>query len=82
MSSINQQRIEDLGNIMRALADVWPADRDNVAVAGAQFEEFISTFDEDPGQLQRLIDMAWKGLKYLFQEDDYFISVKTATMQA
>jgi len=82
MSSQSEQRIEDLGNIMRALADVWPADRDNVAVAGAQFEEFISTFEEDPGQLQRLIDMAWKGLKYLFQEDDYFISVKTATMQA
>ncbi|PAU94993.1 hypothetical protein CK503_05895 [Aliifodinibius salipaludis] len=82
MSSKKEQRIEDLGNIMRALADVWPADRENVAVAGAQFEEFISTFEEDPGQLQRLIDMAWKGLKYLFQEDDYFISVKTATMQA
>lgn len=82
MSSKKEQRIEDLEKIIRALADVWPADRDNVAVAGAQFEEFIATFEDDPGQLQRLIDVAWKGLKYLFQEDKYFISVKTATMQA
>jgi len=82
MSSTHKQRIEDLEQIMRALADVWPTDRDNVAVAGAQFEEFISTFKDDPGQLQRLIDMAWKGMKYLFQEDEYFMSVKTATMQA
>jgi two-component system chemotaxis sensor kinase CheA len=82
MSKKNKQRIEDLEEIIRALADVWPADRDNLAVAGAQFEEFISSFDEDPGQLQRLIDTAWKGLKHLFQKDDYFMSVKTATMQA
>ncbi|MEL7833567.1 chemotaxis protein CheA [Fodinibius sp. Rm-B-1B1-1] len=82
MSGKKEQRIEDLEKILRALADVWPADRDNVAVAGAQFEEFISTFEDDPGQLQRLIDMSWKGLKYLFEEDAYFMSVKTATMQA
>jgi len=82
MSSTNEQRVQDLEKIIRALADVWPADRENVAVAGAQFEEFISTFDDDPGQLQRLIDIAWKGLKYLFEEDEYFISVKNATMQA
>lgn len=82
MSSTYEQRIEDLEKIMRALADVWPTDRENVAVAGAQFEDFISTFDEDLGQLQRLINVSWKGLKYLFQEDKYFISVKTATLQA
>lgn len=82
MDSTKKQRIEDLEKIMRALADVWPSDRENVAVAGAGFEEFIEMFEDDPGQLQRLINMAWKGLKYLFQEDDYFISVKNATMQA
>ncbi|MCW9705394.1 chemotaxis protein CheA [Fodinibius salsisoli] len=82
MSSQKKERIEDLEKIIRALAEVWPADRDNVAIAGARFEEFISTFEDDPGQLQRLINIAWKGLKYLFEEDDYFISVKTATMQA
>jgi two-component system chemotaxis sensor kinase CheA len=81
MSGKKAKRIEDLEKILRALADVWPADRDNVAVAGAQFEEFISTFEDDPGQLQRLIDISWKGLKYLFEEDAYFMSVKTACMQ-
>ncbi|WP_138430812.1 chemotaxis protein CheA [Fodinibius saliphilus] len=82
MSSIKEERIEDLEKIIRALADVWPADRENVAVAGAQFEEFISTFDDDPGQLQKLIDIAWKGLRYLYEEDEFFMSVKTSTMQA
>jgi len=79
---VTEDRIEELEKIIRALADVWPADRDNVAVAGAQFEEFISTFEEDPGQLQKMIDLAWKGLRYLYEEDEYFMSVKTATMQA
>ena len=82
MSGNQEKRIKDLEKIIRALADVWPTDRDNVAVAGAQFEEFISTFDDDPGQLQKLIDMAWKGLRHLYEKDEYFISVKTATMQA
>ncbi len=82
MSDKEEQRIEKLEKIIRALADVWPADRENVAVAGAQFEEFMSTFGEDPGQLQKLIDIAWKGLRHLYEEDDYFMSVKTATMQA
>lgn len=82
MSSIKNERIEDLEGIIRALADVWPADRENVAVAGAEFEEFISGFDENLGQLQKLIDISWEGLKYLFEKDEYFMSVKTATMQA
>lgn len=80
--STNEQRVEDLEGIIRALADVWPTDRENVAVAGGRFEEFISTFEDDPGQLQRLIDMAWRGLKYLYEKDEFFMSVKTSTMQA
>ena len=82
MGGTQKDRIQDLENIIRALADVWPADRDNVAVAGAQFEEFISTFEDDLGQLQKLIDISWKGLRHLYEKDNYFISVKTATMQA
>lgn len=82
MSGTQEERIQDLENIIRALADVWPADRDNVAVAGARFEEFISTFEDDPGQLQKLIDIAWKGLRHLYEKDEYFMSVKAATMQA
>src|SRR5699024_5496230 len=77
-----QKQIKDLEKIIRALADVWPADRENVAVAGAQFEKFIDGFDRDVGQLQKLIDVSWNGLKHLYQEDDYFMSVKAATMQA
>jgi two-component system chemotaxis sensor kinase CheA len=76
------QHVEELEEIIRALADVWPADRENVAVAGARLEEFIDGFDENAGQLEKLIDLAWEGLKYLFEEDEYFMSVKPATMQA
>ncbi|HYX07238.1 MAG TPA: ATP-binding protein, partial [Bacteroidales bacterium] len=82
MSGSQGKKTKDLENIIRALADVWPAERDNVAVAGAQFEDFISTFEDDPGQLQKLIDIAWKGLRHLYEKDEFFISVKTATMQA
>lgn len=82
MSGTQEKRIEELEKIIRALADVWPADRENVAVAGAQFEEFISTFNDDPGQLQKLIDIAWKGLRYLYEKDEFFMSVKQTTMQA
>lgn len=74
--------IEELESIIRALADVWPADRDNVAVAGAKFEELLEGLDQNVGQLQKLIDLAWEGLKHLYGEDDYFLSVKAATMQA
>lgn len=78
-----KHNIDDLENIIRALADIWPADRDNVAAAGAQFEEFISGFNnENLGQLQKLIDISWEGFKYLYTEDKYFLSVKAATMQA
>lgn len=82
MNKQQKQRIKDLEEIIRALADVWPTDRENVAVAGAQFEELISGFDKDLGQLQKLVDVAWEGLKHLFEKDEYFTSVKTATMQA
>lgn len=82
MSGTEEKQIEELEKIIRALADVWPTDRENVAVAGARFEEFISIFDENPGQIQKLMDIAWKGLRHLYEEDDYFMSVKAATMQA
>src|SRR5690554_3271035 len=82
MSSKQDQQKNDLENIIRALANVWPAERDNVMTAGAQFEEVIEKLDKNAGQLQKLIDLAWKGLKHLYEKDEYFISVKTATMQA
>lgn len=78
----NKQNIEDLESIIRLLADVWPADRDDVAVAGAKFEQFTNNFDDAPSHLSRLIDLGWEGIKYLFQEDDYFMMVKAATLQA
>ena len=82
MSSKQDQQKNDLENIIRALANVWPAERDNVMTAGAQFEEVIEKLDKNAGQLQKLIDLAWKGLKHLYEKDEYFISVKTAAMQA
>ena len=82
MSGIEKQGVKDLEEIIRALADVWPTDRDNVAIAGAKFEEIIDSFDKNVGQLQKLIDLAWEGLKHLYEKDEYFMSVKAATMQA
>lgn len=82
MNTDEQQVIEDLETIIRALVDVWPKDRDNIALAGAKFEELISAFNENSGQIQKLVDVAWEGLKHLFGKDEYFMSVKTATLQA
>lgn len=72
---------ESLGRIISLLADVWPTDRENVALAGAEFEDFASGFTGSRG-LQGVIDGVWKGLMHLFQEDDYFLSVKAAVMGA
>jgi len=82
MSGKAKKGVKDLEDIIRALADVWPTDRDNVAIAGAKFEEIIESFDKNVGQLQKLIDLAWEGLKHLYEKDEYFMSVKAATMQA
>ena len=82
MSSKHQQQAENLGDVISALADVWPADRENLAGAGAKFEKISKEVDQKGGQLKKLIDLAWKGLIHLYENDDYFLSVKTATMQA
>ena len=76
------QYIEELGTIIKSLADVWPNDRENVMTAGAMFEETVDNLDFTGNQLNRLIDLAWEGLKHLYEKDDYFMAVKAATMQA
>ena len=80
--SNRKQHIEELGSIVKSLADVWPNDRENVMTAGAKFEETIGNLDVAGNQLNRLIDLAWEGLKHLYEKDDYFMAVKAATMQA
>lgn len=81
MSDEKSRHTEELASIIRDLADVWPNDRENVMVAGAKFEEFIERLDDQGVQLQKLINYAWKGIKHLYQKDEYFTSVKTSTMQ-
>lgn len=80
--SNRKKHIEELGSIVKSLADVWPNDRENVMTAGAKFEETIGNLDVAGNQLNRLIDLAWEGLKHLYEKDDYFMAVKSATMQA
>lgn len=80
--SNKDQLIKDLETIIRLLADVWPADRENVAVAGAKFEEVTNNVENNFGQFQKLIDLSWQGIKHLYEKDDYFMMVKAATMQA
>ncbi len=74
--------IKDLETIIKLLADVWPNDRENVAIAGAKFEEVTNNVDNNFGQFQKLIDLSWQGIKHLYEKDEYFMMVKTATMQA
>lgn len=74
--------IQELESIIRLLADVWPTDRENLAEAGARFEKVIEGMDQNFGQLQKLINLSWEGLKHLYEKDDFFMTVKASTMQA
>lgn len=81
MSDNKQHLVEELEAVIRLLADVWPADRENLAVAGAKFEQLAEAFEKYV-QLKKLVDLSWKGLLHLYQKDEYFMMVKAATMQA
>lgn len=82
MSSDKQKNIDDLAIIIRTLADVWPKDREGVMVAGAKFESVIGNLEFTGVELKKLIDLAWKGMIHLHEKDEFFISVKNATMHA
>lgn len=82
MSNNNQKIVEELAAIIQLLADVWPNDRENVAIAGAKFEGIIESFDQNFGQIQKLSSLSWEGIKYLYEKDEYFLTVKATTMQA
>ncbi|MEX0722443.1 MAG: chemotaxis protein CheA [Gracilimonas sp.] len=82
MSDKNKALVEELESIIRLMADIWPTDRDNIPEAGARFEKVIADFDQNFGQLQKLINLSWDGLKHLYEKDDYFMMVKSASMQA
>jgi two-component system chemotaxis sensor kinase CheA len=76
------KNIEELADVMRELADVWPKHREGVMVAGAKFEGIISNLEDTGVQFRKLIDLAWAGMIHLHEKDEYFMSVKNATMQA
>ncbi len=82
MLSDKEKYIEDLGQVIRELADTWPNDRDGVMVAGATFEQTVENLEDSGVQLKKLIDLAWKGLIHLYESDDFFLSVKNATMHS
>jgi len=82
MSDKNQLLVQELETIIRLMADIWPADRENIPEAGARFEKVIADFDQNSGQLQKLINLSWLGLKHLYDQDEFFMMVKSATMQA
>lgn len=82
MSDNNQHIAEELASIIQLLADVWPSDRENVAYAGAKFEGVMEDFDKSFGQLQKLANLAWEGIKHLYISELYFMSVKASTMHA
>lgn len=77
----NQKQIEDLALVIRSLADVWQNDREEITVAGATFEQIVEELQSPGVQLSKLIDLAWQGMRYLYEEEHFFLSVKNATMQ-
>jgi two-component system chemotaxis sensor kinase CheA len=82
MSTTNQNTIEELASTIQLLADAWPNSRDNIALAGAKFEGLMNYFEGDSDQMQKLLNASWEGIKYLYEKDEYFITVKATTMQA
>ena len=82
MSTTNQNKAEELASTIQFLADAWPNNRDNIALAGAKFESLIDNFDGSSNQMQKLLNLSWEGIKYLYEHDEYFITVKATTMQA
>lgn len=82
MTSDKEKNIEELALIIRALADVWPKDREGVMIAGAKFESTIDNIEFTGVELKKLIDLSWKGMIHLHEKDEFFISVKNATMHA
>lgn len=77
----NDKQIEDLALVIRSLADVWQNDKDEITLAGATFEKVVEDLQPSGVQLNKLIDLAWQGMRHLYEEDDFFMSVKNATMQ-
>src|SRR5690625_4548783 len=73
--------VKSLERVIRLLADVWPNNRENVAIAGVEFEELAEEL-ANAVSLRSLIDLTWRAMMYLYQKEDYFHSVKNATMQA
>jgi two-component system, chemotaxis family, sensor kinase CheA len=82
MSPLNQKQLESLASIMQILANVGPGDQQEVMQAGAMLEDAVDAFEGRGSQLNRLIDLAWEGLKHLYERDDFFMTVKMATLQA
>lgn len=82
MGDANDKCVQSLEEIMRTLADVWPGDRDNIMQAGARLEETIEEFEGKSTLLNELIGLAWKALIHLYEKDDFFFSIRAATLQA
>jgi hypothetical protein len=81
ISNTKQYGKEELASVIQLLADTWPNDRDNVAIAEAKFETIIDSLDQDSASLKKLLNLSWEGINYLYDKDEYFITVKTSTMQ-
>ncbi len=82
MSTTNQNKAEELASTIQFLADAWPNNRDKIALAGAKFENLIENFDGSSNQIQKLLNLSWEGIKYLYEHNEFFITVKATTMQA
>lgn len=81
MSVKYQKQIETLAEVMQTLANVGPGDQDLIAQAGAKLEDAIEGFGTS-SQLTRLVELAWEGIKHIYSKDEYFMTVRMATLQA
>ncbi len=82
MSTHNVKIVDELASIIQLIADAWPNNRENAAIAGARFENITDDIEEHCTEAEQLAQLIWHGIKYLYEKDEFYIAVKSNTMQA
>ena len=82
MSRPADTTIHSLEEIMRVLANMRPGDRDDIMQAGSHLEEAIEFFKGNSTLVNDLINLAYKALIHMYEKDEFFFSIRAATLQA
>lgn len=79
---MNTRITDDLAKVMQLLADAGPGDQELIMTAGVQLEESMESLPMKSGQIDELLGLAWQAMRHMYETDEFFITVKTATMLA